>query len=328
MLFLNISSKIKKIFISLIFIFTFATLPVSGLLSEDLAIQGNYFEKNGEYEKALECYSQAAANSEDKIYKYDQMKLNLEYQLGRYKDAEKTQKIINKKTSGNENCYKGLEFYGTFARGISLINSYDLDEAIKEFKKALDYCPFDTDTQILIGYLRAKKEGNDVALKYLENQNLISGILWKQKGDLLRDMLRIEEAKKAYQEALKRDPELDEAKKELNKLNKDLDESSKNQQTQSQEEKILPINKERPTFNNPSFSQSISNYIDKLTPSSIQQKPDNISQRENYELKEISFRETFDEISVPAEAVEWNQKGVKAYNQENINYAIECFDKA
>lgn len=138
-----------KISISLIIFFTLTTVTVTGLLSEDLAMQGIIFEKAGDYERALECYRQASANAQSHVYKYDQMKMSLEYELGQYSDAEQTKKIINKKTSGDENCYKGLEFDGTFTNGIKLLNSNKYDEAIEKFKKALDYCPLDTDTQIL-----------------------------------------------------------------------------------------------------------------------------------------------------------------------------------
>ena len=94
MFFTGLSSKIKKSSICLIFIITLATITVSGLLSEDLAIQGKIYEKKGEYEKALECYCQAAANAQNHVYKYDHMKMSLEYELGQYSAAEETKIVI------------------------------------------------------------------------------------------------------------------------------------------------------------------------------------------------------------------------------------------
>ena len=317
-----------KISISLIIFFTLTTVTVTGSLSEDLAMQGIIFEKAGDYERALECYRQASANAQSHVYKYDQMKMSLEYELGQYSDAEQTKKIINKTTSGDENCYKGLEFHGTFANGIKLLNSNKYDEAIEKFKKALDYCPLDTDTQILIGYLIAKKENNEVALKYLDNQKLISGILWKQKGDLLKDMLRIEEAKIAYQEALRRDPGLEEAEKALNVLNNEQQEPSRIITTPTPGTKHHSINNEKQFKTSTPLSPDNEKNEKNPDSSSDQRKPVQIAHNTKEEFKVIPFRENFDDISIPSISVEWNQKGVEAYNQGNITHAINCFDNA
>ena len=47
----------------------------------------------------------------------------------------------------------------------------------------------------------AKKFGPEYALKILENQDNLTDSLWKYKGDLLKELNRIEEAKEAYKRA-------------------------------------------------------------------------------------------------------------------------------
>ncbi len=189
----------------------------------------------------------------------------------------------------------------------------------------------------------AKKFGPEYALKILENQDNLTDSLWKYKGDLLKELNRIEEAKEAYKRAnqsidnntvipneLDKISDSDVLNNEETPTNTDIniqDQRDRNLDPSSSPIKSEILSKDYKRteqldnkIQNAGIKQNRSSLIDPDIP-----KPTEL--KESVYSYEIPF-EPSDNEYVSKEAYELNQKGVSSYKLGEYTNAIENFKKA
>ncbi len=188
---------------------------------------GKMLVNSGEYDEAIAMLKEPAKNGDSKALEL--LGYSLE-KIERFNDAEEIYKKLLKQDSSNQAALIGL------GRVQMALEKYE--DAKKSYEKAHSLDPENREICENLSFIYEKLNDLDNALKYLDLAIEIepdNKHLWTQKGSILMNMKRYEEAKRAYEKALSIDSEYRPAVEGL----KDVDRILENKKIESYARQIL-----------------------------------------------------------------------------------------
>lgn len=173
-----------------LFVFIFyIVIIVSATNCDELIIQGKNYEKNGEYDLALESYNQAIT-AEKFNYFAHQHKINLLKSIG-YKNEAENAEEEQIRCLCSIGKYKNNRLWNKlYEEGIKSIINHNYSEAEKRFLNLLSLCPTDRSTLIYLNVIRNVQ--NKTVLRQIVQDNrdifsdqTIQNWLSQEIGDVL-----------------------------------------------------------------------------------------------------------------------------------------------